>query len=45
MEHFSNPRNTGVIDDANGVREAGNQVCGDIMTFYIKVKDDTLVDV
>lgn len=45
MEHFSNPRNTGVIDDADGVGEAGNPVCGDMMTFYIKVKDDTLVDV
>ncbi len=45
MEHFSNPRNTGVIDDADGVGEVGNPVCGDMMTFYIKVKDDTLVDV
>jgi nitrogen fixation NifU-like protein len=45
MEHFSNPRNTGVIDDADGVGEAGNPVCGDMMTFYIKVKDNTLVDV
>ena len=45
MEHFSNPRNTGVIEDADGVGEVGNPVCGDMMTFYIKVKDDTLVDV
>ncbi len=45
MEHFSNPRNTGVIDDADGVGEVGNPVCGDMMTFYIKVKDNTLVDV
>jgi nitrogen fixation NifU-like protein len=45
MEHFSNPRNAGVIDNADGVGEAGNPVCGDMMTFYIKVKDDTLVDV
>ena len=45
MEHFSNPRNTGVIDDADGVGEVGNPVCGDMMTFYIKVKDDILVDV
>ena len=45
MEHFSNPRNTGVIDDADGVGEVGNPVCGDMMTFYIKVKDDIIEDV
>jgi len=45
MDHFSNPRNAGVIDDADGVGEVGNPVCGDMMTFYIKVKDDRLVDV
>ncbi len=45
MDHFTNPRNTGVIEDADGIGEVGNPVCGDMMTFYIKVKDDTLVDV
>jgi nitrogen fixation NifU-like protein len=45
MDHFANPRNAGVIEDADGVGEVGNPVCGDMMTFYIKVKDDTLVDV
>ncbi len=45
MDHFANPRNTGVIDDADGVGEVGNPVCGDMMTFYIKVKDDILEDV
>jgi nitrogen fixation NifU-like protein len=45
MDHFTNPRNTGVIEDADGVGEVGNPQCGDMMTFYIKVKDDTLVDV
>lgn len=45
MEHFANPRNAGVIEDADGIGEVGNPVCGDMMTFYIKVKDDTLVDV
>jgi nitrogen fixation protein NifU and related proteins len=45
MDHFNNPRNTGVIEDADGVGEVGNPQCGDMMTFYIKVKDDTLVDV
>jgi nitrogen fixation NifU-like protein len=45
MDHFSNPRNTGVIEDADGIGEVGNPVCGDMMTFYIKVKDDKLADV
>jgi nitrogen fixation NifU-like protein len=45
MDHFNNPRNTGVIDDADGIGEVGNPVCGDMMTFYIKVKDDRLEDV
>ena len=45
MDHFTNPRNAGVIEDADGVGEVGNPVCGDMMTFYIKVKDDRLVDV
>jgi nitrogen fixation protein NifU and related proteins len=45
MDHFSNPRNTGVIEDADGIGEVGNPVCGDMMTFYIKVKDNRLVDV
>jgi nitrogen fixation NifU-like protein len=45
LDHFNHPRNTGVIEDADGVGEVGNPQCGDMMTFYIKVKDDTLVDV
>ena len=45
MEHFNNPRNTGVIENADGVGEVGNPVCGDMMTFYIKVKDNILEDV
>jgi nitrogen fixation protein NifU and related proteins len=45
MDHFNHPRNAGVIEDADGVGEVGNPQCGDMMTFYIKVKDDTLVDV
>jgi nitrogen fixation protein NifU and related proteins len=45
MEHFSNPRNTGVIEDADGVGEVGNPVCGDMMTFYIKVKEDVIEDI
>ena len=45
MDHFQNPRNVGEIKDADGVGEVGNPVCGDMMTFYIKVKDDKLEDV
>ena len=45
MDHFNNPRNAGVIEDADGIGEVGNPQCGDMMTFSIKVKDDTLVDV
>ena len=45
MEHFNNPHNAGVIEDADGVGEVGNPVCGDMMTFYIKVKDDVINDI
>jgi nitrogen fixation NifU-like protein len=45
MEHFMNPRNVGEIEDADGVGEVGNPVCGDMMTFYIKVDDGRLSDV
>jgi nitrogen fixation NifU-like protein len=45
LEHFKNPRNVGVIEDADGVGEAGNPKCGDMMTVYIKVKDDVIEDI
>ncbi|MBA7612859.1 Iron-sulfur cluster assembly scaffold protein IscU [subsurface metagenome] len=45
MEHFMNPRNVGEIEDADGIGEVGNPVCGDMMTFYIKVDDNHLSDV
>jgi nitrogen fixation NifU-like protein len=45
MDHFSNPRNVGVIAGADGVGQVGNPVCGDMMTFYIKVHGDRLTDV
>jgi len=45
MEHFKNPRNVGVIEDADGVGEVGNPICGDVMKFYIKVKDNRLIDI
>ena len=45
MEHFTHPRNTGEITDADGVGTVGNPTCGDLMTMYIKVKDERIVDV
>jgi nitrogen fixation NifU-like protein len=45
MEHFRNPRNMGEIADADGVGTVGNPVCGDLMTMYIKVKDDRIEDI
>lgn len=45
MDHFRNPRNVGVIEDADGVGEAGNAVCGDIMKIYLKIEDSTVADV
>jgi nitrogen fixation NifU-like protein len=44
-EHFKNPRNVGTIKDADGVGEVGNPLCGDMMTFYIKVKDEVIEDI
>ncbi len=44
MDHFRNPRNVGVIADADGVGEVGNAKCGDIMKIYLKIEDDTIVD-
>jgi nitrogen fixation NifU-like protein len=45
MDHFQNPRNVGVLKDADGVGKVGNPVCGDMMTFYVKVKDERLEDI
>ena len=45
MEHFRNPRNVGVIEDANGIGEVGNAKCGDIMKMYLKIEDDIVKDV
>ncbi len=45
MEHFMNPRNVGEIENPDGIGEVGNPVCGDMMTFYIKVDDNRLSDV
>jgi nitrogen fixation NifU-like protein len=45
MEHFRSPRNMGEIKDADGVGTVGNPICGDLMTIYIKVKNDKIKDV
>ena len=45
MDHFRNPRNVGVIEDADGVGEVGNAKCGDIMKMYLKIDDGTISDV
>ena len=45
LDHFKNPRNVGEIEDADGVGTVGNPVCGDMMSIYIKVKDDRIDDV
>lgn len=45
MDHFTNPRNLGKMDDADGIGEVGNAKCGDIMKIYIKVRDDVITDV
>jgi len=45
MDHFMNPRNVGEIENPDGIGEVGNPVCGDMMTFYIKVDDNRLSDV
>ena len=45
MDHFMHPRNVGEIEDADGVGEVGNPVCGDMMSFYIKVKENRLEDI
>jgi len=45
MEHFMNPRNVGIIEDADGVGQEGNPLCGDLMELYIKVNDGHISDV
>ena len=45
MDHFRNPRNVGVIEDANAIGEVGNAKCGDIMKMYLKIEDDIVTDV
>ena len=45
MDHFMNPRNVGVIEDADAMGEVGNLKCGDIMRIYLKIKDDVVEDI
>lgn len=45
MDHFKNPHNVGVIENADGVGEAGNAKCGDIMRIYLKIENDVITDV
>lgn len=45
MDHFRNPRNVGVIENADGIGEVGNAVCDDIMKIYLKIEDDIVTDV
>ena len=44
-DHFRNPRNVGVIEDADGIGEVGNAKCGDIMKMYLKIEDEVIKDV
>ena len=45
MDNFHNPRNVGVIEDADGVGEVGNPKCGDIMKIYLKIENDVITDI
>ena len=43
MEHFTNPRNVGEIENASGVGTVGNAKCGDIMRIYLDVDDNQII--
>ena len=45
LDHFKNPRNQGVITDADAVSQVGNPVCGDIMKIYLKIENNVIVDI
>jgi nitrogen fixation NifU-like protein len=45
MDHFMNPRNVGVIENADGVGRTGNPVCGDLMEMSVLISDDVITDV
>jgi len=45
IDHYTNPRNVGSIEDASGIGEVGNAKCGDIMKMYLKIEDNIIMDV
>lgn len=45
MEHFTNPRNVGEIEDADGVGEVGSPQCGDIMKIFLRIEDNIIKDI
>ncbi len=45
MDHFKNPRNVGEIENPDGVGEVGNPLCGDMMSIYLKIEEDTIKDI
>jgi nitrogen fixation NifU-like protein len=45
MDHFKNPRNVGTLEDADGMGEVGNPLCGDMMTLYLKIQDEKIEDI
>jgi hypothetical protein len=45
MDHFKNPRNVGVIEDSDGIGEIGNPLCGDMMSIYLQITDNTIEDI
>lgn len=45
MDHFTNPRNVGTMEDADGIGEVGNAKCGDIMKIFLKIRNDIIEDV
>ena len=45
MDHFKNPRNVGTIEEANGVGEIGNPLCGDMMSIYLEIEDELIKDI
>ena len=45
MDHFRNPRNVGTIENADGVGEVGNPLCGDMMTIYLRIRDERIEDI
>ena len=45
MDHFTNPRNVGEIEDAAGIGEVGNAKCGDIMKMFLKIDNGVITDI